>query len=72
MLTNLEYLDVSGNTLTGSIPSDLWAMPALNTLLVKDNKLSFELPSPFPESSKLGKSFGEVLNPVNLKTQPTH
>lgn len=61
MLTSMTFLDLSNNRLTGSIPSVMWEMPSLSTLLLESNMLNTSLPSSFPES-RLGKQFHRFLN----------
>ena len=44
-LTSLEELDLSNNTLTGSIPTELSRLTGLENLLLSGNQLSGEIPS---------------------------
>lgn len=48
-VSTLTHIDLSGNQLSGSIPSSLLAMPFLHTLLLNDNRFTGKLM--LPESS---------------------
>ena len=66
-LENLEALNVSGNELTGEIPTELAALKKLETLDLSDNSLSGVLPSELGELQALRNvdvSSNEVLGAV--------
>lgn len=50
---DLYYLDVSGNTLGGSIKSDLFLLPSLTNLYLSNNTFSGTIPSSFGDSTSL-------------------
>jgi Leucine-rich repeat (LRR) protein len=55
LMDRLEYLDLSGNSLTGSIPDGIFGMPNLYTLILRTNKInSLLIPASSP-TSRLGK-----------------
>jgi Leucine-rich repeat (LRR) protein len=50
---DLLYLDVAGNTLVGSIPSELFLLPSLSYMYLSNNTMSGSIPSSFGDSTSL-------------------
>jgi len=50
---NLLYIDIAGNKIAGSIPSELFLLPSLNYMYLSNNTLSGTIPSSFGESVSL-------------------